>query len=135
MTTNEIGKAIYGLLSGQSAITNIVNTRIYPISVPQFADFPFVVYTTTDTEPTMTKDGSSPLDVITVQIDMYANDFDTNTSLAGAIRSTLDFYTGTINGQAIQRITMTNNSDGDYNADLGVFYATQDYQIRLKRER
>ena len=135
MTTNEIGKAIYGLLSGQSAITNIVSTRIYPISVPQFADFPFVVYTTTDTEPTMTKDGSSPLDVITVQIDMYANDFDTNTTLAGAIRSTLDFYEGTVYGQAIQRITMLNSSDGDYNADLGVFYLSQDYQIRLKRER
>ena len=135
MTTNEIGKAIYGLLSGQSAITNIVGSRIYPVSVPQFADFPFVVYTTTDTEMTMTKDGSSPLDVITVQIDMYANDFETNTTLAGAIRSTLDFYTGTINGQAIQRITMTNSSDGDYNAELEVFYSTQDYQIRLKRER
>ena len=135
MTTNEIGKAIYGLLSGASSVTDIVSSRIYPVSVPQFANFPFVVYTTTDTEPTMTKDGSSPLDVITVQIDMYANDFDTNTSLAGAIRSTLDFYTGTINGQAIQRITLMNNSDGDYNEDLGVFYLSQDYQIRLKRER
>jgi len=135
MTTNEIGKAIYGLLSGASSVTDIVSSRIYPVSVPQFANFPFVVYTTTDTEPTMTKDGSSPLDVITVQIDMYANDFDTNTSLAGAIRSTLDFYTGTINGQAIQRITLMNNSDGDYNEELGVFYLSQDYQIRLKRER
>ena len=135
MTTNEIGKAIYGLLNGASSVTNIVGSRIYPVSVPQFADFPFVVYTTTDTEPSMTKDGSSPLDVITVQIDMYANDFGTNTTLAGAVRSTLDFYKGTVNGQAIQRITMMNNSDGDYNAELGVFYLSQDYQIRLKRER
>jgi len=135
MTTNEIGKAIYGLLSAASSVTNIVGSRIYPVSVPQFAEFPFVVYTTTDTEMSITKDGSSPLDVITVQIDMYANDFDTNTTLAGAIRSTLDFYTGTINGQSIQRITLMNNSDGDYNAELGVFYLSQDYQIRLKRER
>ena len=135
MTTNEIGKAIYGLLSGASSVTDIVGSRIYPVSVPQFAEFPFVVYTTTDTEPSMTKDGSSPLDVITVQIDMYANDFDTNTTLAGAIRSTLDFYEGTVNGQAIQRMTMLNSSDGDYNSDLGVFYLSQDYQIRLKRER
>jgi hypothetical protein len=94
-----------------------------------------VVYTITNTEPSLTKDGVSPLDVIRFQIDCYSTQYDENTLLANAVRSALDYYTGTVEGQQIQRIRFIGEGDGDYNAELEIFWKSLDFSIRLKRER
>jgi hypothetical protein len=83
----------------------------------------------------MTKDGVSPLDTISVQIDCYALEYDANVTLSNAVRSALDFYTGTVESQAIQRIRFQGQNDGEYDEDLGVFWQSLDFDIRLKRER
>jgi hypothetical protein len=134
-TNNELGKVIYNLLSNNSGVYNLAHYRIYPITAPQNTTFPFVVYTITNTEPSLTKDGVSPLDVISFQIDCYSTQYDENTSLANAVRSALDYYTGTVEGQQIQRIRFVGEGDGDYNAELEIFWKSLDFSIRLKRER
>ena len=134
-TNNEIGKAIYSILSNDATVSAMVSTRIFPIVAAQDTAFPFVVYTITNQEPSMTKDGVSPLDTISVQIDCYALEYDANVTLSNAVRSALDFYTGTVQSQAIQRIRFQGQNDGEYDEDLGVFWQSLDFDIRLKRER
>tara|TARA_S200002703_G_scaffold158352_1_gene168476 strand:+ start:1108 stop:1518 length:411 start_codon:yes stop_codon:yes gene_type:complete len=134
-TTNEIGKAIYSILSGNATVSGLVSTRIYPVVVPQDTSFPFVVFTITSEEPSHSKDGVSGLDVISFQVDCYGLEYDENTTLANAVRTALDFYKGTIGGQNVQRIRFQDVSDGEYDEDLGVFWKSLDFDARLKRER
>jgi len=47
----------------------------------------------------------------------------------------LDFYSGTVQSQTIQRIRFQGQNDGEYDEDLGVFWQSLDFDIRLKRER
>jgi hypothetical protein len=133
-----VGQIIYGILSATTGVTSLVSTRIYPDMAPQNATFPYIVFQKLSTTPTDTKEGVSPLDKMLVQIDCYSNNYDTAHSIAAAIRVALDRYTGTINGHKVDKIIFSNDSSGspqDVPTTTGsmIFWASQDYEIRLKR--
>jgi hypothetical protein len=133
-----VGQIIYGILSATTGVTSLVSTRIYPDMAPQNASFPYIVFQKLSTTPTDTKEGVSPLDKMLVQIDCYSNNYDTAHSIAAAIRVALDRYTGTINGHKVDKIIFSNDSSGspqDVPTTTGsmIFWASQDYEIRLKR--
>jgi hypothetical protein len=133
-----VGQIIYGVLSAASGVTSIVSIRIYPDMAPQNASFPYIVFQKLQTQPTDTKEGVSPLDKLLVQVDCYSNNYDNAHSLAGAVRTALDRYTGTINGHVVDKIIFSNDSSGspqDVPTITGsmIFWASQDYEIRLKR--
>jgi hypothetical protein len=133
-----VGQIVYGILSATTGVTSLVSTRIYPDMAPQNATFPYIVFQKLSTTPTDTKEGTSPLDKMLVQIDCYSNNYDTAHSIAAAIRVALDRYTGTINGHKVDKIIFSNDSSGspqDVPTTTGsmIFWASQDYEIRLKR--
>jgi hypothetical protein len=132
---NEPGKAIYGILSATAAVTALVSTRIYPNNVPQNVIMPYISYTIVSTEPTVTKDVISPLDTIRISLDIYSVNYDTSQQIGAAVRKALDGYKGTINLQAVQRITFDGQGDGEYEPELNVYWQNQDYTMRLKRSR
>jgi hypothetical protein len=105
---------------------------------PQNAAFPYIVFQKLSTRPTDTKEGASPLDKILVQIDCYSGNYDTSHTIASAIRTALDRYSGTINGHVVDKIIFSNDSSGspqDVPTTSGsmIYWASQDYEIRLKR--
>ena len=133
-----VGQIIYGVLSAASGVTALVSTRIYPDMAPQNDTFPYIVFQKLQTKPTDTKEGVSKLDKILVQVDCYSNNYDNAHSLAAAVRTALDRYTGTINGHVVDRIIFSNDSSGspqDVPTSTGsmIYWASQDYEIRLKR--
>ena len=133
-----VGQIIYGILSATSGVTSLVSTRIYPDMAPQNAAFPYIVFQKLSTQPTDTKEGVSPLDKILVQIDCYSGSYDTSHTIAAAIRTALDRYSGTINGHVVDKIIFSNDSSGspqDVPTTAGsmIYWASQDYEIRLKR--
>jgi hypothetical protein len=133
-----VGQIIYGVLSATAGVTALVSTRIYPDMAPQNATFPYIVFQKLSTQPTDTKEGVSPLDKILVQIDCYSGNYDTSHTIAAAIRTALDRYSGTINGHVVDRIIFSNDSSGspqDMPTSTGsmIYWASQDYEIRLKR--
>ena len=98
----------------------------------------YVVFQKLQTQPTDTKEGVSPLDKLLVQVDCYSNNYDNAHSLATAVRTALDRYTGTINGHVVDKIIFSNDSSGspqDVPTSTGsmIYWASQDYEIRLKR--
>lgn len=127
------GKSIYNLLSNDATVSATVSTRIYPDVAPQNAAFPFIVYTKTSTEPTKTKEGTSPLDVERFQIDAYTVDYGDTQTLVAAIRSALDNKSGTIAGNVIDQISFEGEGSGEYIPDLDIWWVSQDYDVRLKR--
>ena len=133
-----VGQIIYGVLSAASGVTALVSTRIYPDMAPQNDTFPYIVFQKLQTKPTDTKEGVSKLDKILVQVDCYSNNYDNTHSLAAAVRTALDRYTGTINGHVVDKIIFSNDSSGppqDVPTATGsmIYWASQDYEIRLKR--
>ena len=128
-----IGKLIYGRLSTATNITAIVGTNIYPDITPQNVDYPFVVYTATNSTPVDYKDGQSNLEEINLQIDVYTQNYDTTQNLANLIRNRLDRFVGTVEGIEVQTIKYVSSNSQVYNAELSVYWLSIDFMVKMKR--
>ena len=100
----DIGKAIYDILSNDSAVSTIVEDKIYPLYEPQTVDLPCITYQQLEPMPTKIKDGVSPLDEFTVQINSIATSYTSARDLADKVRTALDFKNGTYGGLNVQFI-------------------------------
>jgi hypothetical protein len=128
-----IGKVIYGRLSTDTAVTNICGLSIYPDIAPQNVQYPFIVYTITNSTPVDYKDGQSNLEEINLQVDIYTNNYDTTQTLANNVRNRLDRFVGTVNGVSVQTINYVSSDSQVYNADLNVYWMSVDFMAKMKR--
>jgi hypothetical protein len=128
-----IGKVIYGRLSTDTAVTNICGLSIYPDIAPQNVQYPFIVYTITNSTPVDYKDGQSNLEQINLQVDIYTNNYDTTQTLANNVRNRLDRFVGTVNGVSVQTINYVSSDSQVYNADLNVYWMSVDFMAKMKR--
>jgi len=128
-----IGKVIYGRLTTDTTITNICGLNIFPDIAPQNVQYPFMVYTVINSLPVDFKDGQSNLEEITVQIDVYTNNYETTQTLGNNVRNRLDRFVGTVNSVSVQTIKYISSSSQVYNADLNVYWLSIDFMIKMKR--
>ncbi len=128
-----IGAAIYGILSGASAVTSLVSDRIYPTVAPQNSTKPFITYSTVTNTPSDTKSGASKVDHILVQFDVYG---DTPLSVEGvseALRVTLDFIApATYNSVLIDGVSFRGERGATVEEDFEIFNRSADYRFRVK---
>jgi hypothetical protein len=128
-----IGKVIYGRLSTDVAVTGFCGLRIYPDIAPQNVEYPFIVYTIINSTPVDYKDGQSNLEEISVQLDVYTNNYETTQTLSNNVRNRLDRFTGTLNSVNIQTIKYMSSDSQVYNADLNVYWMSIDFMAKMKR--
>jgi hypothetical protein len=128
-----IGKLIYGRLSTDGSITAYIGTKIYPDITPQNVQYPFVVYTITNSLPVDYKDGQSNLEEITLQIDVYTQSYDDTQDLANLIRNRLDRFVGTVEGVEVQTIKYMSSDSQVFNAELSVYWMSIDFMVKMKR--
>jgi hypothetical protein len=128
-----IGKVIYGRLSTDTTVTNICGLSIYPDIAPQNVQYPFIVYTITNSTPVDYKDGQSNLEEINLQVDIYTNNYDTTQTLANNVRNRLDRFVGTVNGVSVQTINYVSSDSQVYNADLNVYWMSVDFMAKMNR--
>jgi len=128
-----IGKLIYSRLSTDGAILAYVGSKIYPDIVPQNVQYPFVVYTITNSTPVDYKDGQSNLEEIEIQVDVYTQNYDDTQDLANLIRNRLDRFVGTVEGVEVQSIKYTASDSQVYNAELSVYWMSIDFLAKMKR--
>jgi hypothetical protein len=128
-----IGKLIYSRLSTDGSITAYIGTKIYPDITPQNVQYPFVVYTITNSLPVDYKDGQSNLEEITLQVDVYTQSYDDTQDLANLIRNRLDRFTGTVEGVEVQTIKYVSSDSQVFNAELSVYWMSIDFMINMKR--
>ena len=128
-----IGKLIYSRLSTDGSITAYIGTKIYPDITPQNVQYPFVVYTITNSLPVDYKDGQSNLEEITLQIDVYTQSYDDTQDIANLIRNRLDRFTGTVEGVEVQTIKYVSSDSQVFNAELSVYWMSIDFMINMKR--
>jgi hypothetical protein len=128
-----IGKVIYGRLTTDAAVTGICGLNIFPDIAPQNVQYPFMVYTIVNSLPVDFKDGQSNLEEITLQIDVYTNNYETTQTLANNVRNRLDRFVGTVNSISVQTIKYMSSDSQVYNADLNVYWMSMDFMSNMKR--
>jgi hypothetical protein len=128
-----IGKLIYNRLATEGSITAYIGTKIYPDITPQNVQYPFVVYTITNSLPVDFKDGQSNLEEITLQIDIYTQSYDDTQDLANLIRNRLDRFTGIVEGVEVQTIKYMSSDSQVFNAELSVYWMSIDFMAKMKR--
>lgn len=129
----EIGKAIYNILSNDSDVLALVESRIFPNVAPQTTEFPFIIYDVTGVQPNDTKEGPSTLDTNDVMISCYSETYSEASDLAKKIRIAMDRITeaeyATIKIQSSQ-FQSYNDIFDDTSGDAGIYRKALDFEIR-----
>ena len=128
-----IGKLIYNKLTTDANITAYIGTKVYPDITPQDVQYPFVVYTITNSLPVDYKDGQSNLEEINIQIDVYTQSYDDTQEISNLIRNRLDRFVGTAEGVEVQTIKYISSDSQVYNAELSVYWMSIDFIAKMKR--
>lgn len=131
-----IGKSIYSLLNANAALVILVGNdgsgglKCYPMIAPQDTQVPFLVYETTSNNPTPTKDGTSKVDRLTIQITAFDNDFDNLYAIIEQVRTVLDDYSNTNLTNVINKIWFEGRQDA-YDTSGDLFIVSDTYNLRL----
>ena len=128
-----IGKLIYNRLTTDANITAYIGTKVYPDITPQDVQYPFVVYTITNSLPVDYKDGQSNLEEINLQIDVYTQSYDDTQEISNLIRNRLDRFMGSAEGVEVQTIKYISSDSQVYNAELSVYWMSIDFMAKMKR--
>ena len=118
-------KALVTKMLAESAITDLVSTRIYPSQAKYKDSYPLVLYTRIDSEYFETLAGlaGDNLAHCSIQLDIFGKGYSTAKSVAAAIRGVLNAFSGTItsgdDSLVIKRIRHTDERDGFDNPDRG----------------
>lgn len=122
-------KGVYHILSNSKTITNQVGKKIYPVLIPQNTGFPAIVINTDSTQPEQHKQSQSSLMVVTLQVEIYVDNYMQSETIADAIRIVLDNYTGTANGENFQRIVFESQSTTPL-IEPDIIVCSQRYTVR-----
>ena len=112
-------KKIYTLLSGNATVNGLVNTRIYPVVMPQDVNLPAISYHETANTPVNHLGGKSGLENPHVAINSWATAYDEANAVSQAVNSAMD-------GVRTFRAVMINQLDV-YDPELNIFAKAQIY--------
>jgi hypothetical protein len=127
------GKAVYGILSANSGVTDIVGTNIFPEIAEQETAVPFVVYQLQSVDPDDTHDGPSKLDEVRFEFLCYADSYNAAADLGVAVRAALDRVSGTYNGVHVESIQF-NDVDVNIEYDPRRYSQVLTFTFRIKRD-
>ena len=127
------GKALYEILRTDAQLVALLGgEKIYPIHVPQEENYPYVSYSKLQQTPNETKTSTSIIDVLRIQVDVFAEDYGTMEVIDERVRFLLDYFRGLVNTVAIDCIHMINSVEIP-EAEV-IFHTATDYQIRINRD-
>jgi len=137
----EIGKVIYNILSNDSNVAPLVTTdgnlRIFPsrYNFPTNSKLPYITYQMISDIPNNTKNGVSQYDYVTVQISIYDNVYSDLVTLAGYLRTALDYTSGTFSGVVVDKIFYDSQDElyDDSAGSIGFYGIRQDYRFNINR--
>jgi hypothetical protein len=132
-----IDEALYKHLSTYSGLTALVNTRIYPIKMPDNTPLPAVSLQKISTTRTHTFQQDIGITSVNFQISTWTKDDTIKKGYAHAqavsyqIRKALQNYNGTLGGTGgvvVNAVLMTNEMD-DYDPTTWTYSTMQEFEI------
>lgn len=125
---------IYGLLTSDTDITNIVDTRVYPVTIAQNKEGPAIAFTKR-IEPINTKGIVNKIEDCIIKLYCISDDLDQADALAQLVRSAMDrkdkFIQNTIK---VSSITFVGQDFEQYDAELNLYLIPVTYKIRIRYE-
>lgn len=76
---------IFTILTGYSGVSAIVDTRVFPLVLPQKAALPAISYLRVDGVQDANLSGNSGMEAVRVQVDCWAQTYAQAKTLAGAV--------------------------------------------------
>jgi hypothetical protein len=114
-----IETSLYTALTTDADIKRIVNTRVYPVVMPQDVTLPAVSYQRMSASPLNTLNGYAGMKNAHVVINSWARTYDEAKELAGHVHTAMD---------AVRtfRSVLTNELDG-YDPEVSLYVVSQDF--------
>ena len=113
-----IGQYIYSKLSGTTAVTDLVSTRIYPVFLPQNASLPAIVFSMENRPLDKQKDRVAYHDFQTVTFTYWAdaaqgaNAYAALDNIDSAVRTAIDFVAATSGSVTVETCEYVSSADG-----------------------
>jgi hypothetical protein len=124
-----IEKDIHYILKNDADVAALVNTRIYPMKLPQGWTLPAITYQRISGDRAAKYAGASGRARPRFQIDCWASDYDGVKDLADKVRKCLDGYKGDINTENnVGGIHLEGDRD-IWEDNIDVFRVTMDFVI------
>lgn len=98
------GRAIYEILTTDTALAALVGSRIYPEAAPEDVTTPFVCYSVQSVDPIRVKNSTSTMDTANFEVFTSAVNYATAMSINDAIRTAMERRSGNFQGVAIDSI-------------------------------
>jgi len=125
----DVAQALYSILSGDSDVSSLVSSRIYPHQLPQAPTYPAITYKLVSLGERPHAMGSDPSVVQDrYQVDAWAESYSAMVDLDDKIMSALSRYSGTAAGVTIQGIFHVNRVDL-FEDDVRVYHRAIDFEI------
>jgi len=129
----QTGKAIFEILSTDPALVTLLGGKdIFPSEAPQETALPYIVYNNIQVTPSHTKTSTSTLDVVRMQIDVFAKRYSEVQAIEERVRVLLDYFEGTVNGVNIDSIWF-HDANEILEDELNLKHTAVDYNVRLCR--
>ncbi len=131
-----IEKAIYSLLASNSAITDLVSSRIYPMVRRQTDELPAITFQIISSPRGYTFDGPMGLVRARVQINCYADDPLEAANISEIVRKSLEGFQGSPEDVRIESMMLEDIGDlpviDPDNEQLSVYAKTMDFYVLFK---
>lgn len=127
-----ISDHLYSFMTSQSAITDIVSTRIYPAILPPQPTYPAITYRESDDDFSEDFTGITSPTVSSYFIDAWGDTYSDAVSLCAAIRSALNNQKGNFGGIHISKCIITSGPITIYEDAVEAYRQTQIFSISHK---
>lgn len=128
----DICQAIYEYLSSDSDIKKIIDTRLYPVMLPQDAPLPSIVYTPVLANYDSALTGDTGFVRQTVQFNCHDKTFKKARELSRLVKNKLQDYHGDMQGLYIQAVFIKSDFLSDTNTALK--FDTDEYMSVIEFE-
>lgn len=98
-------------LVGNTSVTTMVGTRIYPLLAPKTAALPFITWRRSGISREHTLAGPMGMPNVSVEMQSFAATYEDVRELADRVRVVLDGYGGTVNNVEVKHVSLEQESD------------------------
>ena len=128
-----IETAVRKVLTDASGVTDLVSTRIFPLTAPQSSTKPFVVYEIDSLEPEDSLGGHSGLTHADISISCWASTYASAKDVAAKVRTALMDFTGTSDSVRVYWASHDNSRDAvvwpNDGTEMPVYGVEQDWRV------
>lgn len=131
----DYASVIYNILNQGTSVKNIVGANIFPVFIPQEANFPLIRYQLIGHDNDDVKGEKMKVNNLIAQIDMFGKTYQETRDLAKAVRELLldppQIIVSIAGDTTFKEVYFQGAREMPYDRKLEVFHVVHDYQIRF----